>query len=598
MKKTLSVILVAVMLLSTLVSLVVPAAAEEAGNWDVMLSATAEDSEDKSKNPPVPGYYYDETGFHTISPDYTNYNPKFSVVSKEMYNIKDFTMTIVVHDYCVSGDNWLSFTIWSDCNGFAQGDTSGKYGDGWTSLIRPGTDGNVNRFESWDQRKGGRSGKQVFSNIDGTQLAPIVFEPIVDADTGDFTVTFSIENGIVKVNGSVVGAGTDQVISDRFKEGLAYVGVTVHNTDPSGAYSPTITITDVNGSAPTGSDRREAEGKVREFGPMRDSDSVPANTPAIWFDGTLEGTNNKLPTGSNCEMTYADDNQGIKVTAGAKAFYMQFEVPDEITYNAADFRYITFIFKNFCTCNLMEGDSANESCTGSEMGSIWYCAGQVTSPRNDCAGPIPTYYHVTPMDEDGSYLYDDYYTVAVFEVVNDMWADRIHGIRLDIGEFNNFGVEGMNTFEIMGAGIFRTGADLCGFVSEFRDLGLDTEWLAMDYDTTCDHFDFDEDGFCDICEEAMPEDPVEPPVGGDVSTEEGSDEVTTEPTSGEVTTEEGEVSGSEEETTKKPAATTAAASSDEGEEETKKGCGSVVSMGAIAIVAIVGTGLVIKKKED
>ena len=120
----------------------------------------------------------------------------------------------------------------------------------------------------------------------------------------------------------------------------------------------------------------------------------------------------------------------------------------------------------------------------------------------------------------------------------------------------------------------------------------------MDYDTTCDHFDFDEDGFCDICEEAMPEDPVEPPVGGDVSTEEGSDEVTTEPTSGEVTTEEGEVSGSEEETTKKPAATTAAASSDEGEEETKKGCGSVVSMGAIAIVAIVGTGLVIKKKED
>ena len=592
MKKTLAIILVAVMLLSTLVSLVVPAAAEEAGNWEVYLTATSVDNPPE-KNPPLPGYYYDEAGFHTISPDYTNFNPKFSVTSKEMYNIKDFTMTIVVHDYCAKNDNWLSFSIWSESNGMSQGDTSGKYGDGWTSLIRgDAAAGTLNRFESWDMRKGGRSGKQVFSAIDNTQIAPVVFEQNVDAETGDFIITFSIENGVVKVNGTPIGAGTDQVISDRFKEGLAYVSVTINNTDPSGEYFPTISVLDVNGSVPSGSDRREAEGKVREYGPMRDSDSVPANTPAVWFDGTLEATNDKLPRGSSCDITFADDNASMKVTAGANLFYMQFEVPDEISYKAEDFTYIAYIFKNFCTCNV---ENPNDDCTAGEVCNTWYCAGKLTAPGGTCVGPIPMFYHVTPVDENGAYTSDDYYTVAVYPIVHEEWTGRINSFRLDISGYANFGVEGKNSFDIMGAGIFRSGEDVCGFVSEFRDLGLNTEWLEMDLNTSCDHFDFDEDGLCDICNEEMP---TEPPVSGEVTTEEAGNEVTTEPTAGEVTTEEGEVSGSEEETTKKPAATTAAASSDEGEEEVKKGCGSVVSMGALAIVAIVGTGLVIKKKED
>ena len=202
------------------------------GDWDVMLSATAE--EGGINTPPLAGYYYDSKGLHTISPDYTNYSPKFTVLSKEKINVRNFSMTVVVHDYNTSGDNWLSFTIWSECNGFAQGYTGGDKGDGWTSIIRSGKDGNVNRLESWDQTKGGRTGKQSFINIDGTQMNPIVFKPIVDAKTGDFTITFEIKNGVVSVNGSVVGAGTDSCIADRFTDGLAYVGVTLNNSDTSG----------------------------------------------------------------------------------------------------------------------------------------------------------------------------------------------------------------------------------------------------------------------------------------------------------------------------------------------------------------------------
>ena len=627
MKKTLAIIIVAVMLLSTLVALVVPAAAAGEGNWDVMLSANAQP--DDPKNPPLAGYHYDATGFHTDAPNYKDYNPKFSIVSKEMYNIQNFSMTIVVHDYSIAGDNWLSFTIWSDCNGFAQGDTSGKYGDGWTSLIRPGADGNVNRFESWNQTKGGRSNKQTFTNIDGTQLAPVVFEPIVDAETGDFTVTFKIENGVVSVNGSVIGAGTDSCIADRFKDGLAYVGVTVHNTDASGAHSPSISITDVNGMTPEGTDSRAAEVKDRKFGDLIPSDSVPANTPSVWFDGTLEGTNTKLPTGSNCDIDFADDNESLKITAGAAAFYMQFEVPDPITYEASDFTYIVFIFKNFCTCAVGEGESLNDECTGGEVGSIWSCAGEVTSPRNDCAAPIPAYYLVTPTDDNGDWAYEDMYTVGVLQVTNELWSGRIHGIRMDVGQFANYGIDGKNTFEIMGAGAFKSGADVVGFVSEFRDLGLDTEWLAMDLDETCDHFDWDEDGLCDLCFEDMSaevpttEVPTETPTenngsdepattvpGGDNTAEvpsENGSETPSEDASANVPSEgetgeagEAEVTTDKKDeatTAKKDEATTKADSSDD-EGEAKKGCKSSVAMGALAIVAIVGTGLVAKKKED
>ena len=370
MKKTLAIILVAVMLLSTLVALVVPAYAEEevestlVGDWDVMLQAPFSEWEDRAKVPPVPGAYYDETGFHTISPDYTNFEAGFSVVGMEQYNIENFSMTVVIHDYCTKGDNWLAFSVWSEPNGFAIGGTTGKWGDGWTSLTRSDSaTGALNRFESWNQTKGGRSGKQVFTNIDNTQLAPVVFDEVINED-GDRVVTFSIEEGVVKINGKAVGSGTDKCISDRFKEGLAYVGVTLHNTDSSGEYHPTISIVDVNGSVPEGSGRREAESKQREFGPMIDSNTVPENQPAVWFDLSGDGVNGtNLPTVASCSADYADDNVSYLITAENSAFAVQWVVPDAITYQAADFTYMLVIFKNWCTCTLMDGETPVSSCT-------------------------------------------------------------------------------------------------------------------------------------------------------------------------------------------------------------------------------------------
>lgn len=596
MKKTLAIILVAVMLLSTLVALVVPAAAEGEGSWDAMIQAPYSEWEDRTQVPPVPGYYYDETGFHTVSPDYTNFNPKFSVVSTEQFNLNNFSMKIVVHDYITEGDNWLSFSVWSEPNGFAQGSTTGEWGYGWTSLIRAKEDGMLNRFESWDQTMGRKT--QKFVNIDGTQTSPVVFDEVFN-DAGDRIITFAIEEGVVKINGVTVGTGTDACIRNAFPDGLAYIGVTVHNTDGSGAHKPTVSVIEVNGEVPTGSDSRDPESKVREYGEMIDSSTVPYGQPAVWFDATGNATNgDKMPAVSFCSADYSADNMNYLITVESATFAVQWEVPDEITYQAADFTYMLVLFKNFCTCPLQEGETPATSCTGAESGAVRYCAGSVTAPNDECMQPTGLILDVTPRDEEGNPLGEDLYTAVVVKIIHEKYVDRIHSIRIDIAGFNSYSEEGKNTVEIMGAGLFRGAGELVSYVSDFRELGLDSTPIVMAHnDCEADGcVDLDKDGYCDACWNDMP---VEP---GCEHVDEDEDNVcdlcggelgetnSTEPTSSEVTTEENSEPTSENNTQNSTA--------DSATTEEKKGCKSAVSMGALAIVAILGTGLVIKKKED
>lgn len=171
MKKTLSVILTLVLLLSSLTCFIVPAyAIDEEGGWLVKLSASHEEENerdpDNRETPPLPGYKYTDEGFTTISPDYKDFNPHFSIVSSDVYDLYDFSMTVKVDDYSIYADNWLSFTVWSECNGFAQGDTSGEYGYGWTSLVRDmDSDGTFDTFQEFDMSKNKFDNKGKFTHI-------------------------------------------------------------------------------------------------------------------------------------------------------------------------------------------------------------------------------------------------------------------------------------------------------------------------------------------------------------------------------------------------------------------------------------------------
>ena len=630
MKKTLSIILASVIIISSLVALALPVSAElieDIGVWDVMLPAEYNDPEYEYDAPLLHGYNYDENGFHTLAPEINEgYNTKFTVVSREKYDIQNFSMTVVIHNYSTYGDNWISFSAWSDSIGIMQGVTSGKYGDGWTSLIRPDADGNVNRFESWNQTIGKRSGKQQFLGLDDTQMNPIVFEPILDEETGDFTITFAITDGVVTVNGMPVGSETDTCIADRFKDdGKAYFSVTLHNTDNADYQKPAISVIDVNGEVPHGSDSRPPERRIFIHPPVYNEDD-----PYILFDATLENANSKLPRGSGCEIDFADDNKSIKVTAREESFYIDFEVSDFLNYKADQFTYIAVILKNFCTCEIEEGESLNDACVGAEIGSIWYYVGEVNSPQNDCFAIIPTYYTVTPKDAAGEWIYDDMYTVGILQVVNDHWIDRIHGFRLEIDQYTSYGVDGKNTFEIMGAGIFKNNNDLSDFVSEFRSLGLDTSLIDMEY-IDCFHEDTNGDNICDICLEQL-EQPTD--IEG-TTTEEThpiecycfdgdkdgycdfcfrpynnveSDTIfvhpETESSSAEIISES-ETQTEISDTDVESAENTTVASTPDSEDIYNgdalivfSGCESTAAFSAISIVAIIGSAALIRKKED
>ena len=631
MKKILSIILAATLVLAALVSLAIPAAANDAvldeyeGSWDVMLSETDKQLDDESK-PPLPGYYYDADGFHTIAPEYDNHLPRFTVVSSEKYDIRNFCMTIVVENYCTEGDNWLSFCVWSEPNGFAQGDTSGKYGDGWISLIR-GRDGIINEMQSIDQTVGS-NGKQQFSFLQAT-----TFEPVTDYDTGEDTITFEIIDGVVSINGTPFGTKTDECIAKRFADGFAYVGVTLWNGSRYCEGNPSLSIIDVNGMTPYGAGYREPKYFKRDVADIIPSDTVPFAAPAIWFDGNSLLMDGNIVNPVNCIADFNSYNKSIKVTTQSPFSSIQFKVPNEISYEAEDFPCIAVIFKNFCICDTEKGSSLNHSCFGSERARIYYCAGDYITFTDMCTDTMSEFYNVTPKDADGNYLTDDMYTLGVVRIVDNLWQGRINAIRMDITDYRDYGDIGENTFEIMGVGIFSSDASgIVEFVQNFRGLGLDNEVFHEEIPTCNDHIDLNGDSFCDRCYEkirpSVPEDTEETTDWNpsyDTNFEDGAvvETVKPEEPSEKITEKNPTVSDTVEETTteesseKRTSYETEEEDSDEAE-ETKKpkpsrddddededdalivfsGCEMSASIGIVSIVSIIGAALVIKKKED
>ena len=640
MKKTLSIILASVIIISSLVALALPVSAElieDIGVWDVMLPAEYNDPEYEYDAPLLHGYNYDENGFHTLAPEINEgYNTKFTVVSREKYDVQNFSMTVVIHNYSTYGDNWISFSAWSDSIGIMQGVTSGKYGDGWTSLIRPDADGNVNRFESWNQTIGKRSGKQQFLGLDDTQMNPIVFEPILDEETGDFTITFAITDGVVTVNGMPVGSETDTCIADRFKDdGKAYFSVTLHNTDTSSNYKPAISVIDVNGEVPYGSDSREPENKrhICIFPPDEYTESY------IWFDGTLENANYCLPEGVGCKVNFADDNESFLVTVKEESFEIDFEVNGSIDLCANDFSYIAFIFKNFCICDKRTDNNAlNNSCFGMEHASVYYRTGESESTGEEYMYPLEFRYLTSEvfLTSPPTWSHDDLYMIAIAKIdYSNTSSERVHSLKLVVDSYINYDSDGANTFEIAGAGAFLSGEQLVTFVQDFRELNLDAGCIGDIY-WPCDHFDWDRDGFCDLCFEEMP--PVFYPHPSTCTTSPETSVIETEThpvecycydydidgycdncsepyiypstmpsvpgkpivddTSSSETQEE-ESAIQKPEITVDPDITTENASDIyDGEPLILFGCTSTAAFGAISIVAIIGSAALIRKKED
>lgn len=563
MKKTLSIILASVIIISSLVAFALPISANQEyvlGAWDVMMP---ENAKNDSNHPPLSGYYYNEEGFHTYSPDFSfehwgSERRTFTVVSKEKFDIKNFSMTIVVHDYFNDGsDNWLSFSVWSESNGMAQGNKSGKFGDGWTSLIRPGADGMVNRFESWNQTIGKRSETQVFLPLDDTAINPITFDPVIDEETDDFTITFAITDGVVTVNGTPIGSETDDCIAKRFDDGYAYIAVTLKNQDPTRyTYSPAISIIDVNGEVPYGDDRKEAE-------------SLPCLPPAElleyqWYTGIHEL---QFVDFQNCSgFTTSDKSLNITTSPNGSDFSLTIMPYNSLTWLIDDeFSYVVFLVKNLCTCDSNGADASQHTLTSLAQVNYYVC--DCCEGHEDTVG-----YCVTPIDENGNHIVTDCYSLFAISPIDRIWSDE-YGLSLT---FRNECDDSLS-FDVIAVGFAN---DMIHIADSLSQMGLNGDSVRNGEPPVFPNNNVKEE-----------------PTVEETTVEESTVEKTTVE---ETTVEETSVKETtvEETSTKEPQSTEAQDVVTSDTASTLYGCESSSSIGIISIVAIIGSVALIKKKEE
>ena len=268
-----------------------------------------------------------------------------------------------------------------------------------------------------------------------------------------------------------------------------------------------------------------------------------------------------------------DENGFVNVTANSDGIATAtFRLKDDVSFDAKDFPIVLIITRNFCTCTYEVGDDYNyiEECACGERISTKALAGDIMEPdtARDFYTKIDEYgeggkkYVRNYTDEAGnSYLsmmtdWRNLDLLVMKDGTSKIMEGRIHGVRVDITGVK-IAEPGRNSFDICQIAFFRNEAD--------------AEAYAKSY-------------ISEIAEIEIPED----------ETVENATEDETETTVESETTVETTVDTAPETTP-----------TDDGKDDGDKnvnvnvGCSGTVGLGAIAIVALAGAGLLtFRKKED
>ena len=417
MKKLICLVIAAIMMVSMIPVMAISTSAAVEGDWNVLRNPqTYVDQEKGEIVIPAPGYEYTSEGLMTISPDYTNYTPFFTVQTKEAQSLKDgIYLEFRVDDYPYGGedgaaDHWLSFNL-SDRKNVAPGNID--FGNNWLCLIRGAGEGstNVQSFvttQTTDEAVGSFGHK-------GDVAATV---PMDDEgrETYSLEITWNGSAYDIKVCGVTVMGCAD--ITSKLEEwnsnGEFYVGITVH----AGVKDATsgITVTKFGTSAadatvPVGTDSAQPEDNKLVFGDVIDPATIPENTPALLWDATMTTFKND-PQGVDLKLTAQGDNS-YHLQATGPAPYFQWGIKSELTVNQSDFPVFAMLMKNFW------GD----------QGGIYYCSGDIMSCRDDYKTGWTIY-------DEGCQFYgedEEYILVVVdmaaLELIDETNSGRIHNIR-------------------------------------------------------------------------------------------------------------------------------------------------------------------------
>ena len=137
MKKALSIILVAAMLITTVVAASITVSAMD-GDWSVytLKSQYLDGYADYYHD--VPGYDYIDEGLKMIPAPWEDSTPYATFQTTEMVNLKEegVYLKVRVDQFTyTAGDKWFGFSLWDDQN-VELGKQGGDYGFGVETVIR------------------------------------------------------------------------------------------------------------------------------------------------------------------------------------------------------------------------------------------------------------------------------------------------------------------------------------------------------------------------------------------------------------------------------------------------------------------------------
>ncbi len=576
MKKFLSTMLAAAMLLSLVIVASVPVAAAD-GMWTTYGTASNY-ALPENERVDVPGYEYTDEGVSMVPAEWNDQMPFGTIQTKEPWNIQDgIYMEVVIDAYSYeASDKWVNINLWSQQMTQPGSSDMATYGYGLQTLFRPGPSSEagkysltVSRYDNWVYYKEG------FTQVPYAEHEAdrsVKYEAIQD-ENGNiklvFELTYDGENYSFKVCGIDAPADACAYLKEAFPDGQAYVGITMQNNKKNGTVGCTITKFGPNideATIPQGDDSRSPisySDTAAEEVPIASPDTVEIGKPAIILTGDLvNSATGKAPISTvGSTVTVNDDFTVHVVETKQSGAAVTFNVKKDVAYAIDDFPVAIVLTKNYCACENPEACYATESVDCYALNGEFGAAGSDCRifELEMCYDPIV----IEEGDKAGSYLY--FYTNMV-EDGGEGQTGRINGVQY-LFQNIKYTEAGRNAFDIEFVAYFRTVEEAEDYVYEYLGVDRDAE---TETETVTDEITTEEPDV-DVTTE-------EPDV--DITTEEPDVDITTEKPAGNVTTEEEPKGGDD-----KPA---------------KSGCGSVVGTSVVAIVAVVGAcGFVsFKKKKD
>ena len=414
MKKIISLLLAAVMVVATFAVIAIPTAAVD-GDWSVYTAWSQHVEGDGYSGVVhnIAGYeYVRDLGFQTISPseeDSKNTTPYVLVQTTNKVNLKQGVyMKVRVDDFTYYGDSLFAFTVW-DQQGVEAGKQGDDYGLGVEMLIRPFNEDytgyDVDDRNTWpgavnclqwfsDTVKGSRvfhsyqTGTTDQSNLDndtdGTMswVRQDLFNEYYDEDGTPIFVLEIKWNPEAQVEGGGTGGYLEMYVNGapavtdfnikmteyfKYEDFMAHIGFTMYNSALGGKAKCTILEYGTSSEqgdwfVPDGDDSAEPIINSVEYADLAPATDITVGEPAIRLNGDHESSDTKgKPSAFNGNTITIDDYGFANIQAdpdgGATISY---RVNDDISYNVKDFPISLIITRNYCTCEYIADDDTGE----------------------------------------------------------------------------------------------------------------------------------------------------------------------------------------------------------------------------------------------